>query len=109
MKTAIDMANETLDRMAPDDYCRTPYWTATDEELKAFADLVRADEREEFQRWFDAVEAQHKQMILAEKEACAKLIEAEKGMNPGWQKHLAAAIRNRGQAITLECQQENPP
>ena len=34
----------------------------------------------------------------AEREACAKLIEAETGMNPDWQKHLAAAIRNRGQA-----------
>jgi len=40
------MANETLDRMAPDDYCREKYWTATDEELKAFEALVRADERE---------------------------------------------------------------
>ncbi len=43
------------------------------EKLKAFADLVRADEREQGQKWFDAVTAQHKQEILAEREACAKL------------------------------------
>jgi hypothetical protein len=35
-------------------------------------------------------------MILGEREACAKLIEAETGMNPDWQKHLAAAIRAKG-------------
>ena len=46
MKTVIEMAGEVLDRMAPDDYCSAPYWTATDEELKRFAELVRADERE---------------------------------------------------------------
>ena len=46
MKTVIEMANEILDRMAPDDHCRAPYWTATDEELERFAELVRADERE---------------------------------------------------------------
>ena len=33
-----------------------------------------------------------------EREACAKLIETEIGMNPTWQKHLAQAIRARGQA-----------
>jgi hypothetical protein len=43
--------------------------------FKAFEALVRADEREEFQRWFDAVTAQHKQLILAEREACAKVCE----------------------------------
>ena len=46
MKTAIEMAREVLDRMAPDDHCREPYWTATNEELERFAELVRADERE---------------------------------------------------------------
>jgi hypothetical protein len=39
--------------------------------LERFAELVRADEREQGQRWFDAVTAQHKQAILAEREACA--------------------------------------
>ena len=46
MKTVIEMAREVLDRMAPDDHCREPYWTATNEELEHFAELVRADERE---------------------------------------------------------------
>jgi hypothetical protein len=46
------------------------------EKLKAFEALVRADEREQGQKWFDAVTAQHKQEILAEREACAKLAAA---------------------------------
>ncbi len=41
--------------------------------LQKFAELVRADEREQGQKWFDAVTAQHKAEILAEREACAKL------------------------------------
>ena len=41
--------------------------------IKAFEALVRADERKQGQKWFDAVTAQHKQEILAEREACAKL------------------------------------
>jgi hypothetical protein len=59
--------------MAPDHYCREPYWSATDEELKAFESLVRADERE----------------------ACAALAEKlEWADNKG----VASAIRARGQA-----------
>ena len=46
MKTVIEMAHETLDRMPPDDHCNKPYWTATDEELERLVELVRADERE---------------------------------------------------------------
>jgi hypothetical protein len=45
-------------------------------DLKAFAKLVAAKERE----------------------ACAELIEKETGLNPNWQKYLSAAIRARGQA-----------
>ena len=66
------------------------------EELKAFEALVRADEREEGQRWFDAVTAQHKQELLAEREACAKVCdEAHELMNSSFQ-GAAAAIRARG-------------
>ena len=46
MKTVIEMADEVFDRMLPDGHCREPYWSATDDELQAFAELVRADERE---------------------------------------------------------------
>ena len=45
-ETSIKLAHETLDRMAPDDYCRQPYWTATDDELEHFAKLVAEHERE---------------------------------------------------------------
>ena len=79
-------------------------------ELKAFEALVRADEREEFQRWFDAVTAQHKQEILAEREACAKVAEDsdhvvsgrgyydQLGNADATVKNIAAAIRARSQA-----------
>ena len=74
------------------------------EKLKAFEALVRADEREEFQRWFDAVTAQHKQLILAEREACAKVCEAvhvgaydtPEFWREGVAYTCAAAIRARG-------------
>jgi hypothetical protein len=44
----------------------------------------------------DNIEILVQKAVLAEREACAKLIEAETGMNPDWQKHLADAIRARG-------------
>jgi hypothetical protein len=75
MKTTIDMAREVnatayTNRHYPD---RTTY-TFGPEQLKAFADLVRADERE----------------------ACAKVCdEAHELMNSSFQ-GAAAAIRNRG-------------
>jgi hypothetical protein len=67
-------------------------------------DLARADEREEFQRWFVGVITQHEQLILAEREACAKVCEA---VHTGsydtpefWREGVAytcaAAIRARG-------------
>ncbi len=59
-------------------------------ELKAFEAIVRADEREQGQKWFDAVTAQHKQEILAEREACAKIAEEREWYG------TAAAIRARG-------------
>jgi hypothetical protein len=69
-----------------------------------FAALVRADERWQGQKWFDAVTAQHKQLILAEREACAKLVEeiearcVAKDVDDPPLEHVAAAIRARGQA-----------
>jgi hypothetical protein len=83
------------------------------EELKAFEALVRADEREQGQKWFEAVTAQHKQLILAEREACAKVCddferakwESVKNITENGGRlafagpmHCAAAIRARGQA-----------
>ena len=78
--------------------------------IERFAELVRADEREQGQRWFDAVTAQHKQAILAEREACAKvceeLLERPSGYQGTWEgygkfktqmtgQECAAAIRAR--------------
>ena len=72
-KTVVEMAQTTLFRMNTVDN-ESVFWTATDEELKAFADLIRADERE----------------------ACARVAE-QVGQDKN-QHGIAAAIRNRGQA-----------
>jgi hypothetical protein len=80
--------------MAHEVYGEHTFWTEDQLlKLKAFADLVRADEREEFQRWFDAVTAQHKAEILAEREACAKV--CEDAPEPDG-RDLAERIRARG-------------
>jgi hypothetical protein len=88
MKTTIDMAKEA------------GLYTHKEvqAELKAFEALVRADEREEFQRWFDAVTSQHKQEILAEREACAKVCENEWSTlaESKYGEECADAIRARG-------------
>jgi hypothetical protein len=98
MKTTIDMAREVkatayTNRHYPD---RTTY-TFGPEQLKAFEALVRADEREQGQKWFDAVTAQHKQEILAEREACAKVADYyASGMDRNYSEIIADAIRARG-------------
>jgi hypothetical protein len=80
--------------------------------VEAFAALVRADEREQGQKWFDAVLEQHKIDVLAERsagvkaerEACAKVCDARAIEYDGFSaeqnasEKLAAAIRARGQA-----------
>ncbi len=87
MKTTIELAHEV--------YGPEKFWTEDELlKLKAFADLVRADEREQGQKWFDAVTAQHKQLILAEREACAKVCD---DLHPGLAtKRAAEFIRARG-------------
>ena len=71
----IEMAEKAkLDKQLADDYCRVEYWTATEDELIAFAKLVAAKERE----------------------ACAKLV-GEFAQNYSAYE-LATIIRARGQA-----------
>jgi hypothetical protein len=89
MKTTIDMAREVYG-------AHTEWSGAPLDRLEQLVALVRADEREQGQKWFDAVTAQHKQLILAERSACAK--EADK-----WSKRdddagafIGKAIRARG-------------
>ena len=60
MKTVLEMAGEVLDRMAPDDHCRAPYWTATDEELERYTELVRADERLKLQGQIETLHEMYK-------------------------------------------------
>ena len=95
MKTTIDMAREAGDGFDLGE----PHGDMV-KVLKAFEALVRADEREQGQKWFDAVTAQHKQLILAEREACAKVCDArymgDNNREDMEAKRCAAAIRARG-------------
>ena len=89
MRDTIDMARE-----AGIDPTYTPGMIPM---FKAFEALVRADEREQGQKWFEAVTAQHKQLILAEREACAKVCESlPMQQEIDVRDECAAAIRNRG-------------
>ena len=92
MKTTIDMAREVYG-------AHTEWAGAPLDRLEQLVALVRADEREQGQKWFDAVTAQHKQDILAEREACAKVCEnwTQTPETTGMELALCAtAIRNRG-------------
>jgi hypothetical protein len=89
MKNTIDIAREV--------YGAHTEWTGAPlDRLEQLVALVRADEREEFQRWFDAVTAQHKQEILAEREACAKVCETTPPYPFRPSIEAAHAIRARG-------------
>jgi hypothetical protein len=94
MRDTIDMAREA----GGDDWGLFKDFMPEIERLVA---LVRADEREQGQKWFDAVTAQHKQEILAEREACAKVCDkrymGDNNREDMEAKRCAAAIRARGQ------------
>ena len=51
-------------------------WPAEMEAMERQVNIL-TDALNDRQRWFDALEAQHKQAILAEREACAKVCENE--------------------------------
>ena len=101
MKTTTEMAREAGIIDFRDAYSEQ-HVQAVLQDLKAFEALVRADEREQGQKWFDAVTAQHRAEILAEREACAAVCEAKhsdkRGHDAwGWMSEdYAAAIRARG-------------
>ena len=92
MRDTIDMAREAGIIDFRDAYSES-HVQAVLQDLKAFEALVRADEREQGQKWFDAVTAQHKAEILAEREACAQLCEDQ--WQTAWD--IQEAIRARGE------------
>jgi hypothetical protein len=67
-----------------------------------FAALVRADEREQGQKWFDAVTAQHRQLILAELQAFNK----ERQQYADWLDEAAADIEDWGMYASEYLQQK---
>jgi hypothetical protein len=74
MKSTIDMAREAWEQSG-EGWVHPDWFEDRANAIKAFEDLIRAHEREKCQKWFDAVTAQHKAEILAEREACAKFCE----------------------------------
>jgi len=86
MRTMIEMAHEV--------YGEHTFW-AEDQllKLKAFADLVRADEREvRSLRWDEYIA----KAIEAEREACAKVADYYSMHDQDTPADIAEAIRNRG-------------
>jgi hypothetical protein len=69
----------------------------TPEFLERLVELARADEREQGQKWFDAVTAQHRVMILAEREACAKVADKWSKRDDDVGTFIGKAIRARGE------------
>jgi hypothetical protein len=90
MRDTIDMARAV--------YGAHTEWTGAPlDRLEQLVALVRADEREQGQKWFDAVTAQHKQLILAEREACERVAGiALLGAEMELAKRVLRAIRARG-------------
>jgi hypothetical protein len=80
MKTTIELAREAgfaID-VSKDPNSPPSWWGAGhDDKFKAFEALIRADEREQGQKWFDAVTAQHKQLILAERKSFIAEMQAQ--------------------------------
>ena len=92
MKTAIEMAGEVLDRMAPDDHCRKPYWTATDEELERLVELVREETNARANAsWTLMCE----KMVAIEREVCANIAHQWSKREDDVGGYIEAAIRAR--------------
>jgi hypothetical protein len=95
MKTTIDMAREANAKYIQD---LGEFALVGNEALKAFAELVRADEREAFAKiQFESI----LQAINIEREACAKIVETpisgeQDDITMQAKDRVAAAIRARG-------------
>jgi hypothetical protein len=104
MKTTIDMAREAGGRAQANQNCDDEYLMSV-EQLKAFEALVRADQDEKY-KWnihscgptcTKAACVAMREAVLAEREACAQVVEEY----PHWlgmtaKAEIANAIRNRG-------------
>jgi predicted kinase len=100
MRSTIEMALEAGFQLADKRLYVYDRDGVCQEEVERLVELARADEREQGQKWFDAVTEQHKAEILAEREACAKVCEnwTQTPETTGMELALcAAAIRARGE------------
>jgi hypothetical protein len=97
MRDTIDMAREVYG-------AHTEWSGAPLDRLEQLVALVRADEREQGQKWFEAVTAQHKQLILAEREACAKLAQSTV-----CDTHIPTGVKIYGTAAAKEIRARGQP
>ena len=98
MRSTIEMAREAGIIDFRDAYSEA-HVQAVLENLKEFEALVRADEREQGQKWFDAVTAQHKAALLAERNASINAaLQVIKELRPAL---VLAAFSNRDKAWVL--------
>jgi hypothetical protein len=93
------MSREAIDQM----WQRAMRQSIEDNEMLTryhFDALVRADEREQGQKWFDAVTAQHKAMILAERTASINaVLQVIKELRPAL---VLAAFADKDNAWVLD-------
>jgi hypothetical protein len=93
------MSREAIDQM----WQRAMRQSIEDNEMLTryhFDALVRADEREQGQKWFDAVTAQHKAMILAERNASINaVLQVIKELRPAL---VLAAFADKDNAWVLD-------
>ena len=84
MKTIIEMAGKAFETPGVEPAFRNGFWTVTSEELERFADLVRADEREECAKvcekvavdYYTRIGREHEPYMRATAEDCARHIRA---------------------------------
>jgi hypothetical protein len=104
MKTVIEMAREAGFDCAPDGHI---YADGTDgvcdREIKRFAELVRADERN--RTWTQDHWTEYERSIVeAEREVIAQSLDKQADLAPDeidrrWAQEMAAAVRARGEKI----------
>ena len=104
MKTIIEMAEKAFETPGVEPAFRNGFWTVTSEELERFADLVRADEREEWEHKYARLQSlmeiretqPNKPCCLAEREACAKVADKyANGLERNYSEIIADLIRAR--------------
>ena len=76
MKTIIEMAGKAFETPGVEPAFRNGFWTVTSEELERFAELVRADEREECAKVCEGINSTEDYYGERPELCCAEVIRA---------------------------------